>query len=184
MSKFKFAGSALMAAALAGGGLFLGLSARADTNTVGDSAKISGLLNDAKTHAAALKLDSEEMDSFTRSRASWQSFAAKVEQIKEHVNKAGEIVGQLGEIQGEGSPWQQQAITQIPVLLRELAANTQATIEYLNKNQSKVHTPEFKDYVKTNYELSTELNTLISDYVNYGNTKARLEELTKKLEIE
>ncbi len=180
----KKTGSGLLAAILVGGGLFTAFAVRSHAETVGESAKISGLLKDAKTEAAALKTDTEEMLTFTRSKVSWQSHAAKVEMVKEHINKAGEIAGKLTEAQSEGAPWQQQAIVQIPVLLRELATNTEAMIEYLNKNQNRVHHTDFQDYVKTNSELASELSTLINEYVSYGTTKARLEDLSKKLEVE
>ncbi len=184
MDMSKRTGSGLLAAVLVSGGLWATLAVQTHAETTGDSTKITELMKDAKTQASALKLDAEEMQTFSRSKLSWESYAVKIEMVKEHINKAGEVVAKLTEAQSEGAPWQQQAIVQIPVLLRELASNTESTIEYLNKNQSRVHHQEFQDYITTNYELAGELSTLINDYVRYGSTKARLEDLSKKLEIE
>ena len=51
-----------------------------------------------------------------------------------------------------------------------------------DENTNKVHSPEFKDYVKANYELATDLEALIRDFVDYGNTKEKSERLGTKLE--
>lgn len=149
----------------------------------GDSQKISTLLGDAKTEAVQLNHDAEQMQSFTRSKLSWNSYAAKLNQIKEHVNKCGDLVQQLNDAKSEGSPWQQQAIERITPLLTELASNTTTTIEHLNNNQNQVHMKPFQDYVVANYDLASELSALITDFVNYGQTKDKFESLGQRLEV-
>ncbi len=148
-----------------------------------DSVQINKLLADAKTEAIELKRDSSDMESFSRSNASWKSFASKVTMIKEHVNNAGKVFANLKDAEAGGSPWQQTAIGRIEPLLKELAANTEATIKHLNENQTKVHFTEFKDYVKANYEMATDLEELIRDFVNYGETRRKFERLGEKLEV-
>jgi hypothetical protein len=150
---------------------------------IGDSADINQLLADTKAEAAELKADSENMNSFTNSNLTWQSYASQIELVKGHVNNAGQLLAKLRDAEGAGSAWQQTAIKRIEPLLKELAANTEITIKYLNENQNKVHFKEFGDYVKANYELSTNLEALISDFVNYGETKQEFESLGEKLEV-
>jgi hypothetical protein len=149
----------------------------------GDSAEITKLFADAKAEAVQLKSDSEDMESFVKSKLSWESYARKVEMIKEHVNNTGKLLTKLQEAEATGSPWQQTAIQQIDPLLRELAANTEATINHLNENKANIHFPQFKDYVKANYELATDLEALIRDFVNYGEAKEKIDRLGKKLEV-
>jgi len=52
----------------------------------GDSKEISDLLSQAKTQANQLKTDASDMESFTLSNLSWQTHAAKIMAIKEHVS--------------------------------------------------------------------------------------------------
>jgi len=118
-----------------------------------------------------------------KSKLSWESYARKVEMIKEHVNNTGKLLTKLHEAEVTGSPWQQTAIRQIDPLLRELAANTEATINHLKENKANIHFPQFKDYVKANYELATDLEALIRDFVNYGEAKEQIDRLGKKLEV-
>lgn len=148
-----------------------------------DSPEIAKLLADAKSEAYELKADSEDLDSFTKSKLTWQSHASKIEMIKDHVNASGKLLAKLKDVEALGSPWQQEAIIRIEPLLRELANNTEATIDYLNENKNKVHFQEFRDYVKANYELATDLESLIRDFVNYGETKGKFERLKSKLEV-
>ena len=99
------------------------------------------LLADAKAEAVELKDDSTDMESFTRSSLSWQSYAHKIEMIKEHVNNTGKLLSKLQAEEPNGSPWQQTAIKRIEPLLKELAANTETTINYLNENQDQDSLP-------------------------------------------
>lgn len=149
----------------------------------GDSAEITKLLAEAKSEALELKHDSADMESFTKSKLSWESYASKVDMIKEHVNKTGKLLANLKDAETGGSPWQQTAIKRIEPLLKELAANTEATINHLNENRTRIHFTEFKDYVKANYELATDLEALIRDFVNYGEAKDKFERLGQKLEV-
>jgi len=65
-----------------------------------------------------------------------------------------------------------------------LAANVQATIEHLNKDRTHpLQTTEHKDYLKANAELSTRIATLVSDFVDYGETKAKFEQLSQRLDV-
>ena len=151
--------------------------------SAGESAEITKLLADAKVEAVELKADSDNMESFTRSTTSWQSYASQLEMIKGHVNNSGKLLTRLKDAEATGAPWQQAAIKRIEPFLKEMADNTTVTIKRLNDHQAKVHLPEFKDLVKANAELATNLEALIRDFVDYGNTRERFERLSEKLEV-
>jgi hypothetical protein len=149
----------------------------------GDSPEIAKLLADAKAEAVELKADSADLDSFVRSKLSWQTHADKIELIKEHVNNTGKLLTKLKNAETLGSPWQQTAIARIEPLLKELAANTETVVVWLNENRSKIHFPEYRDCVKAHYELASDLEALIRDFVSYGEAKEKLERLQRKLEV-
>jgi hypothetical protein len=123
------------------------------------------------------------MEAFTRPSASWISYAAQLDMIKGHVNNAGKLLTKLKDAEAGGAPWQQAATRRIEPLLKEMADNTTMTIKRLNDNKARVHTPEFSDLVKANSELATNLEALIRDFVDYGNTKEKFERLSDKLEL-
>jgi hypothetical protein len=143
-----------------------------------DSADVSKLLSDTKAAAVQLKTDSSLMESFTRSKVSWQSYAGKLHTIRAHVNNAGQLVAKLKAAESTGSPWQQTTIKQIEPLLQEMADNLSATINHLNDNQNQVHFPAFTDYVKNNYRLATDLEALVRASVDYGTDKAKFARLS------
>ncbi len=48
---------------------------------------------------------------------------------------------------------------------------------------AKQFMPEYKDYIEANADVADKLAGLIADFVDYGNTKNKLERLTAKLEL-
>jgi hypothetical protein len=168
-------------------GLFLGALALAASTVCGaqtskDSKEVSTILADVKTEAIQLSRDADELKSFTHSTLTWESHAVKVEEIKRHVNNAGKSLSKLDSARAGASPWQQQAIDRINPLLKELASNVTSTIEHLNQKPRLLQTGPYVDYAAANYEMASNLAELVSDYVEYGKSKAKSEELATKLE--
>ena len=100
--------------------------------------------------------------------------------IKDHINQAGGLVIELAARRTKASAWQQAAIDRVTPLLRELASNTEATIEHLIKNQRRIHTQEFQEYVKATYNMATRLAAIIGDFVDYAEAKDKYEPLSRK----
>jgi hypothetical protein len=148
-----------------------------------DSEQVLKLFSEAKTEASILQQDASDMNTFALSGVSWQSYAAQLAKVKTHVNKMAGLVEELNNLRIIGSPWQRIAIDRMNPLLKELATNTELTIVKLSDNPSRVHTPPYKEYVATHYELATDLASMIADFVEYGKTKAKFEALTRKLEL-
>ena len=144
-----------------------------------DSAEITALLADAKDEAAQLRQDTAEMEAFTRSNISWKTYASKLDRVTGHLNDLGSLGGKLSNARAGGSPWQQDAIDRINPLLKELAASVGATIKQLSEHQSLVHSSHYKEYVQATHQQANNLTSLISDYVEYGKTKDKMEALAK-----
>jgi hypothetical protein len=161
----------------------LGTPALRAAQPVKDSEEVSGFLTDAKSEAIQLKQDAEEMNSFVRSKTSWETHAAKLREIKEHVNKLGELVTKMNNAEAAASPWQQQSINRVTPLLTELAAGVTTTIKHLSDNKDRLLNPPYPDYAAANATYASDLAQLVSDYVAYGDAKHRSEDLADKLEV-
>ncbi|HLJ15428.1 MAG TPA: hypothetical protein VKV15_13090 [Bryobacteraceae bacterium] len=61
---------------------------------------VSRLLEDTRATATQLSRDVVQMETFTRSKVSWQSHAAQIDRIKTHINNAGKLVAQLQDARG------------------------------------------------------------------------------------
>lgn len=180
MPKARYAlGVALLVAAF----LYLLPTLQAANKPVPDSPAVSNLLAQAKTRAIQLRNDADLMHKFALSNLAWESHAAQISTIKDHVNNLGKTLQELSNARHVGSPWQQDAIDRITPLAREMASNIESTIKYINNNQSRVHMPEFRDLLSANYDVSSQLAELIGDYVAYGKSKAKYERLGASLEI-
>lgn len=165
---------------LLGGLLAIAPASRAAV--VSDSEQVSKLLSEAKTMAFQLREDAVTMESFTRMNVSWESHAAAINQIKDHINALEKQAAKLKAAKGTGSPWQQTAIDRITPFLDELNGYTYAVIEHIN-GETK-HTPaEYKDYLEANADYATDLAAMIADFVDFGKTKDRMQNLADKLEI-
>jgi len=147
-----------------------------------DSDDVSKLLSQVKSEAIELQYDTSIMESFTRSNLAWESHSGKISQIKEHVNNLGKTLTKLNDARNTASPWQEQAIDRITPLMKDLAENVSATIRRLDENKNHLQNPEYKDYLLANHEMTTEVVNLVSDYVEYGKAKAKVERLAERLE--
>ena len=161
---------------------FVVASPAVNTADVPDSEQVSKLLSEAKTMAFQLKEDAQTMESFTRTNVSWQTHAAAINLIKEHVNALGRQVAKLKDARDTASPWQNTAIDRINPFLDELGGYTSAVIEHI-KGEPKHTMNEYKDYLEANADYASDLAAMIADFVDYGKTKQRMERLAAKLEV-
>jgi hypothetical protein len=148
-----------------------------------ENPEVTRLLVEARDKAAQLSRDADDMEALIRTDASWESHAAMLDEIKGHVNDLGRIAKQLEQSRSSASPWQQQAIDRMMPLLKELAANTTAAINHLNENRLRPTTGNYPEYLKENAETAHQLSDMISSFVRYGETRAKLEKLEQRLEV-
>ena len=158
-------------------------AANAGDTSSESSEEVSQLLSQVKTEAIALERDAEDLAAWTRTnQLSSQSHADKLNAIRDHVNQAGQLLAELNEAREGALPWQHQAIDRIYPLLKELADNTQATINHFNDNRAHIKFSVYGDYANAGYDLAKELAALISDYVDYGDREAEFHRLQEKLQ--
>jgi hypothetical protein len=148
-----------------------------------DSEKISSLLTQAKSQAVFAEDDASTLESYTRSTMAWQSHAAQLQRIREHINELGQLNKQLNDARAEGSPWQQTAVDQVDLRLREMADLLTVTINHVNDNPARVHMPAYRDYVRANCELTSKIARMIHDFVDYDEAKSKAESLEQQLEL-
>jgi hypothetical protein len=148
-----------------------------------DNPEVSQLLAEAKEKAAVLSRDADDMEALTRSAASWQSHAVMLDTVKDHVNDLGRTVEKLTVARDSAAPWQQKAIDRMLPLMKELASNTTAAIEHIKEHQSQPNVGSYPEYLRANADTAHQLAYIISSFVEYGETKAKLARLEQRLEI-
>jgi hypothetical protein len=147
------------------------------------SAAITKLLGVAKAQAYLISVDATLLQSYTRSDLDWRTHAKEITRVKNHINAAAKTVTALDAARNQAAPWQVTAINRILPYMREMAEDTTNAIEYINKNQSRLNEPEYKEYIEANSDTSRELSDLIAQFVDYGNNKGNYDKLQKKLEL-
>jgi uncharacterized protein Yka (UPF0111/DUF47 family) len=148
-----------------------------------ENPEVTTLLNQARDEAAVLSRDADEMEALTRTAASWETHADTLHRIKEDVNKLAKTTEKLVSARGSASPWQRQAIDRMVPLMRDLASNTTAAINHLNQNRLRPTTPDYTEYLKDNDETAHQLADTLSNFVQYGQTRAKMEKLEQRLEV-
>jgi hypothetical protein len=164
-------------------GMMLLLASQQASAQSSENPQVTQLLTDARDKAAQLSRDADEMEALTRSDASWETHATMLEQVREHVNQLGRIAEKLKAARETAAPWQQQAIDRMVPELKELANNTTAAIQHLNENKIRPTSGNYTEYLKENSETAHQLSDMISSFVKYGQTRARLERLEQRLEV-
>lgn len=163
--------------------LFWTLSTAAHAQVVNDSEQINQLLASIKTHAMNADNDAARLESYTRSRLSWQSHASQLTIIKEHVNDLINDYNDMKRLRDSGSTWQQESIDRLEPLVQEMSNHLTTTIQHLNEHPLRIHMQPYRDYVRANQELVGKTHAIIKDFVEYGDAKAKADSLEQKLEL-
>jgi len=169
-------------------GLVLGLVCVVIPSTVyaqatSDNPSVAGQLNDAKTIVAKIKKDAIQMQSYAQTTGlSWQTHSTALEKIKTDVNELQQNMRGLQSHRTVASSWQQEAIDRVTALANDLATNMNATIDRLNKSKSRPTTPPYPEYLKANTRIVTDLGDEIDATIDYGQNKAKLDQLGQQLD--
>jgi hypothetical protein len=169
-------------------GLVLGLVCVVIPSTVyaqatSDNPSVTAQLNDAKTIVAKIKKDAIQMQSYAQTTGlSWQTHSTALEKIKTDVNELQQNMRGLQSHRTIASAWQQEAIDRITTLTNDLATNMNATIDRLNKSKSRPTTPPYPEYLKANTRIVTDLGDEIDATIDYGENKAKLDQLGQQLD--
>jgi hypothetical protein len=149
----------------------------------GESDQLAQLLGEAQNEAGELARDADETESLIRNDVSWQTHADMLERVKEHVNNMGPIIDKLSDARSSGSELQEQAVDRILPLLKELAANTTAAINYLNQNKTRPLGEPYTQYLEDNAETAHQLASTVSSLDQYEKSMAKMGALKNKLEL-
>ena len=148
-----------------------------------ESDQLTQVLGEARMEAGQLAKDADETESLIRNDVSWQTHAAMLDGVKEHVNNMARIIDKLTAARSSGSELQEQAVDRILPLLKELAANTTAAINWLNQNKTRPIGEPYTQYLKANAETAHQLESTVSSLFEYEKTMNKMGELKNKLEV-
>jgi hypothetical protein len=106
-----------------------------------------------------------------------------LDHIKDHVNNMARIVAKLTETRTSGSELQEQSVDRILPLLKDLAVNTTAAINYLNQNKSRPLTDPYNQYLLDNADTAHQLSSTVSSLFEYEKSMTKIAKLKNKLEL-
>jgi len=148
-----------------------------------DSQQLTEVLGEARDEAAELAKDADETESLTRSDVSWQTHAEMLDHVKDHVNHMARIINKLTDTRTSGSELQEQAVDRILPLLKELAANTTAAINYLNQNKTRPISASYTQYLHANAQTAHQLADTVVSLFEYEKSMTEVSKLKDKLKL-
>jgi hypothetical protein len=139
------------------------------------------LLRDAQSQSSQLSL---EWKSCARQPAiNRAGDSAEVALMEGEVTTVVRTVEALNEARGQASPAQLAAMDQIVPVVQEIAENTTKAIGFLAKNQTRLTSKQYKDYVEQISDTSNRLAALVAQLADYQSRKARLDLAKRNLEL-
>lgn len=148
-----------------------------------ESDEVSKILSSAKMQAYQLNEDGDALERYSRSKSSWESHADAINKIRDDVNRMGALLGELERNRNSAAAWQQVAIDRVVPVAKELAANTTAAIDHLDKFPKRLNSSDYQEYLEAIADSAANLSATITNFVEYGKTKQRLDRLSAKLEL-
>ncbi len=161
---------------------FLMIANRAMAIRNAENQDVRDLLSLAAQQSASLDYDADQMQSLLHNDVAWQTHATLLASVKGHVNQLSRTIAKLQAERSQASTWQQKGIDRVVPLMRELAENTTAAINHLNKNQARPVSGYYSDYLDENAETAHELSRIISATIEYGHTRDKLEKLEEQIQ--
>jgi hypothetical protein len=147
--------------------------------------QVSDRLRQIQSRAAELRLEAELLQAYSRgSGLSWETHAAKLSLVRDHINAIGRHLQYLQSVQGSSSPLQQAAINRMMPSAVAIADKTTAAIGLLNENRMQVSMPAYADHVQVLYEQADRLKNSVDPFVELEKAQKKVEMLQNTIDLE
>ena len=145
----------------------------------------SDLLRDVRLGALEINDDASEIGQFASdSNIDWQTHAAKLTEIRDQINDMGHSLDVLQAIQAAALPWQRDALERTVPLVRLMAGNVTAAINYLSRNKEYLFNSQYGLYQANLVKQSKELGDMLRDFEELANDQQKDTQIRKKLGID
>jgi hypothetical protein len=142
---------------------------------------VSQLLLEAKSRASMLKIDISTGGFFASSENGWKTHTAVTGVYNDRIAALRALADKLMAARNDSTYWQKETIDRTVPLLRGFAASASAMFANIDKNQTRLGTSEYNQYLKVNADLAVEFSDLIRSNVDYGKTMEQLQGLAEKV---
>jgi hypothetical protein len=149
--------------------------------TRSESHALTQLLEDASDEAQQLAIDAQDTQALIATDENWITHALALAKIKGHVDNMSLIIDRLSKAQKSGSELQEQAVQRIIPLVKELSANTQAAIDYLNQNKNRPVSETYTKYLTKNAETARQLASVVQALFDYEKSMSEIQKLRSNL---
>jgi hypothetical protein len=132
------------------------------------------LMKDLDTAAGDAADQASMLESATfSSNTSWEVHAQKLQALKDDVNEIGRIVSRLDEMRGTLSPADVDGLDRALALVKDMAANSQSAIQFLNADQQNFWMPAYRKNVTNLVSESAQLSSVVNRAIAHDKARAK-----------
>ena len=144
------------------------------------------VLKDFRAQAYQAAEHASELQSIVRSPnyGSWEDHAYELEALKNDINKMGQILSQLEKIRDSAAPSERAAIDRAAPLLKLMADNTRAAVQFLNKHQGNFWLPAYGKDIDNLANESRQLSSSMGQFIQFAKVHSKEKHLEKTLGLE
>lgn len=149
--------------------------------TISDEAE--NVLKDVEHQAWDLSGHADTLQTASRNSRSTREFhAEELERVRQDVNAIGSEMQRLQGLEPGESAWEQETVTRVMPLLRQVAATTGRTIGYLNEYPGRIGFAEYGHLTKELSDQSTDLSKALHDSIHLAELRAKEDHLRAQLQ--
>ncbi|HXJ89085.1 MAG TPA: hypothetical protein VMS18_19870 [Candidatus Binatia bacterium] len=174
MSRFSIMSSTMAAFVVVA---LAGSASAAELATQGHT-RVAKELVELKRAAFQARDQADILNSFTPNKQlSWQSHAARLSVLRDHVNEMGRSLAELEAMKPMANQTQTLAVENARPHLVSVASNLTDAIDLVNENRRNVYWSDYGKAVRDVYSHADALHTKLDTILKYEKGKARMDNL-------
>jgi len=144
----------------------------------------SDLLEDLRAGALEINDDAAELQQFSSDgNVDWEVHASKLEEIKDQINDMGHSLDTLKAIDQAALPWQRDAVQRTLPLVKTLASNATAAINFVSQNPSYLFSPQYAGFQASLTKQSKQLSDLLRNFQNLAKDVQQEKQIRQELKV-
>lgn len=145
-----------------------------------DSSHAVESLRNFESVAADASDQAAGLDANTRSpELGWESYTVRLQSLKDDVNDLGRMLARLNQMRDSLTAADRAALDRVTPMLKEMADNTTAAVQYANRDHENFWTPTYRKYIVNLMNASDQMSSSVNHALELDKARAKEKQLEK-----
>jgi hypothetical protein len=113
----------------------------------------------------------------------WEINATKLDELKGEINAMGRTLARLQETEDSAAPFERKAIEEAVPMLKEMAENTEAAIQYVNEHPTQLMLNSYRDHINKLADESIQPEKTLGPFIQFAKVHSKDNQLEKTLGV-